>query len=80
MLRLNLIRMVLFVGVYSVLVPAAFAQHEHPAGDPTKLGKVSFPAWGEMGASDRHPIGLAPRKFLDGLHPRSGPIRSAPDF
>jgi hypothetical protein len=43
MLRLNLIRMVLFVGVYSVLVPAAFAQHEHPAGDPTKLGKVSFP-------------------------------------
>jgi len=42
MLRLNLIRVVLFVGVYSVLVPTAFAQHEHPAGDPSKLGKVSF--------------------------------------
>jgi hypothetical protein len=43
MLRLTLICMVLFVGLYSVLVPAAFAQHEHPAGDPTKLGKVGFP-------------------------------------
>src|ERR1019366_4585610 len=43
MLLLNLIRVVLFVGVYSVLVPTAFAQHEHPAGDPSKLGKVSFP-------------------------------------
>jgi hypothetical protein len=41
MLRLNLIRVALFVGVYSVLVPAAFAQHEHPAGDPSKLSKVS---------------------------------------
>ena len=43
MLRLNLIRVALFVGVYSVLVSAAFAQHEHPAGDPSRLGKVSFP-------------------------------------
>ena len=43
MLRFNLIRVALFVAVYSVIVPAAFAQHEHPAGDPSKLGKVSFP-------------------------------------
>jgi hypothetical protein len=43
MLLLNLIRVALFVGVYSVIVPAAFAQHEHSAGDPSKLGKVTFP-------------------------------------
>jgi hypothetical protein len=34
---------VLLVGVCSVLVTPVLAQHEHPAGDPTKLGKVSFP-------------------------------------
>jgi hypothetical protein len=34
---------VLLVGVCSVLVPPAVAQHDHPAGDPSKLGKVSFP-------------------------------------
>lgn len=43
MRRLNLIRTVLFVGVCSAFGSPAFAQHEHPAGDPTKLGKVSFP-------------------------------------
>src|ERR1039458_1374883 len=34
--------MVLLVGVCDAFVPAV-AQHEHPAGDPSKLGKVSFP-------------------------------------
>jgi len=29
--------------VYTSLVSPAVAQHEHPAGDPTKLGKVMFP-------------------------------------
>jgi len=43
MRRLNLIRTVLFVGVCSAFGSPAFAQHEHPAGDPTKLGKVNFP-------------------------------------
>jgi tetratricopeptide (TPR) repeat protein len=43
MRRLNLIRTVLFVGVCFAFGSPAFAQHEHPAGDPTKLGKVSFP-------------------------------------
>jgi tetratricopeptide (TPR) repeat protein len=38
-----LIRTVLFVGVCSAFGSPAFAQHEHPAGDPTKLGKVNFP-------------------------------------
>ena len=42
MRRLNLIRTVLFVGVCSAFGSPAFAQHEHPAGDPTKLGKVNF--------------------------------------
>src|SRR5450432_997419 len=35
--------MVLLVGVCAAFVPPAVAQHEHPAGDPSKLGKVSFP-------------------------------------
>ena len=43
MSRLKLIRMVLFVGVCSVFVPLAVAQHEHPSGDPARLGKVGFP-------------------------------------
>ena len=43
MRRLNLIRTVLFVGMCSAFGSPAFAQHEHPAGDPTKLGKVNFP-------------------------------------
>ena len=33
----------LFLSSYSVLATPALAQHEHPAGDPTKLGKVTFP-------------------------------------
>ena len=41
--RLNLIRMVVFVGMYFAVGSSAFAQHEHPAGDPTRLGKVNFP-------------------------------------
>ena len=43
MTRLTCILIVLFVGAYSLLLPAAFAQHEHTAGDPSKLGRVSFP-------------------------------------
>ena len=35
--------MVLLVGVCAAFVPPAVAQHEHPAGDVSKLGKVSFP-------------------------------------
>jgi len=34
---------VLLLGVCAAFVAPAFAQHEHPAGDPTKLGKVNFP-------------------------------------
>jgi hypothetical protein len=34
---------VLFVGVCFVFAPHVVAQHEHPAGDPIKLGKVNFP-------------------------------------
>jgi hypothetical protein len=34
---------VLIAGVCAAFVTPALAQHEHPAGDPTKLGKVSFP-------------------------------------
>ena len=33
----------LFLSSCSVLTTPALAQHEHPAGDPTKLGKVTFP-------------------------------------
>src|SRR4029077_18951695 len=43
MSRLNLMRIVLLVGACFASASPAFAQHEHPAGDPTKLGKVSFP-------------------------------------
>jgi hypothetical protein len=43
MTRLNFVRLVLFLSLCSVLAPPALTQHEHPAGDPTKLGKVSFP-------------------------------------
>ena len=31
------------VGVCAALVACALAQHEHPAGDPGRLGKVNFP-------------------------------------
>ena len=37
------IRMMLFVGACCVFLPLAVAQHEHPAGDPARLGNVSFP-------------------------------------
>jgi len=43
MKRITFICMVLLVGVCAAFVPTAVAQHEHPAGDPSKLGKVSFP-------------------------------------
>jgi hypothetical protein len=43
MTRLTFVLMVLLLSLCSVLAPPASAQHEHPAGDPTKLGKVSFP-------------------------------------
>jgi len=43
MKRVTFICMVLLVGVRAAFVPPAVAQHEHPAGDPSKLGKVSFP-------------------------------------
>ena len=43
MKRLTFTAVVLIVCVCAAFVPPAFAQHEHPAGDPTKLGKVSFP-------------------------------------
>jgi len=43
MKRLSCISMTLVFGVCTALAPPAVAQHEHPAGDPGKLGKVSFP-------------------------------------
>jgi hypothetical protein len=48
MKRITFICMVLLVGVCAAFVQPAVAQHEHPAGDhpagdPSKLGKVSFP-------------------------------------
>ena len=41
--QLRLIFVTLMFAMWTILVPPAIAQHEHPAGDPTKLGKVSFP-------------------------------------
>jgi hypothetical protein len=41
--RLTLISMVLIAAVCATFVAPAVAQHEHPAGDPGKLGKVNFP-------------------------------------
>ena len=43
MKRLTFTWAVLIVGVCAAFAPLAVAQHEHPAGDPTKLGKVTFP-------------------------------------
>jgi tetratricopeptide (TPR) repeat protein len=43
MTRLTFILVLLFINAYSLFLPAAFAQHEHPAGDTARLGKVSFP-------------------------------------
>jgi tetratricopeptide (TPR) repeat protein len=42
MKRLTLISMALIV-ICAPFVASAVAQHEHPAGDPGKLGKVNFP-------------------------------------
>jgi tetratricopeptide (TPR) repeat protein len=42
MKRLSLISMVL-IGISAAFVAPAVAQHDHPAGDPGKLGKVNFP-------------------------------------
>jgi hypothetical protein len=41
--RLSLISVALLFGLCPAFVRSAFAQHEHPAGDPGKLGKVNFP-------------------------------------
>ena len=43
MTRLTFALVVLFVGAYCLFLPVAFAQHEHPAGDMTRLGKATFP-------------------------------------
>ena len=43
MTRLTFAFVVLFVGAYSLFLRAGFAQHEHPAGDTARLGKVTFP-------------------------------------
>ena len=43
MKRLISISTTLLFGVCTALAPPAVAQHEHPAGDPAKLGKVNFP-------------------------------------
>ena len=43
MKRLTFISMVLLVGVCVAFARPVVAQHEHPAGDPGKLGRVSFP-------------------------------------
>ncbi len=43
MTRLTFALVVLFVGAYCLFLPVALAQHEHPAGDTARLGKVTFP-------------------------------------
>jgi len=43
MKRLTFTSVLLIIGVCAAFVSPTVAQHEHPAGDPTKLGKVSFP-------------------------------------
>ena len=43
MKRLTFISVVLLAGVCTAFVVPAVAQHEHPAGDVSKLGKVNFP-------------------------------------
>ena len=43
MKRLTFISIVLLVGMCAAFVAPVVAQHEHPAGDLGKLGKVSFP-------------------------------------
>lgn len=41
--RLSFMSVVLFFGLCAVCTIADGVQHEHPAGDPKKLGKVNFP-------------------------------------
>ena len=43
MKRLTLTSTVLLAGLCTAFMPPACAQHEHPAGDVSKLGKVNFP-------------------------------------
>jgi tetratricopeptide (TPR) repeat protein len=43
MKRLVLTFIVMVAGVCTAFMPPALAQHEHPAGDVSKLGKVDFP-------------------------------------
>jgi hypothetical protein len=43
MKRRNFISQVLITGLCAAFVASSVAQHEHPAGDPGKLGKVKFP-------------------------------------
>ena len=43
MRRLALTSALLLAGVCAVLAGPVVAQHEHPAGDPGRLGKVNFP-------------------------------------
>ncbi len=43
MKRLTFLSMVLLVCVCAAFAPPAVAQHDHPAGDPGRLGKVNFP-------------------------------------
>jgi len=43
MKRMTLIFTVLMSALGATLVAPAIAQHEHPTGDPNKLGKVNFP-------------------------------------
>lgn len=43
MKQFTFLSMVLLAGVCAAFVTPAVAQHEHPAGDPGKLGKVNFP-------------------------------------
>ena len=43
--QFTFICIVLLAGVWAAFIPPAVAQHEHPAGDPGKLGKVSFPVF-----------------------------------
>jgi len=43
MKKLAFVSIVLFVDAYGAFVIPTVAQHEHPAGDPGKLGRVNFP-------------------------------------
>ena len=43
MKRFTLITPVLFSAVWMILAATVVAQHDHPAGEPEKLGKVNFP-------------------------------------